>query len=358
MKVCIIGQGLSSLALAKALINQNINVDLLSSKKNYTLNKSRTIGISKSSLKFINNNILNIEKNIWKLKRIEIYSENLANEKLLYFENDEKEIFSIIKNYQFFENLKKSLLKSKNFKILNLKKNLNNLNKYNLVINTDQFNFITKKYFYKKIEKEYNATAYTTIIKHKKIQNKVAVQIFTEIGPLAFLPISETETSIVYSIQKSKNKTNDKIASLIHKYNLKYKILNIRRIESFKLKSFLLRSYYHNNILSFGDLLHKIHPLAGQGFNMTIRDIKVLLDIIKNKQLLGLPFDKSIGIEFEKKTKHKNFIFSNGIDLIQQFFDLERKTNNKALSKSVQFIGQYPSINKLFSKIADRGFIS
>ena len=91
---------------------------------------------------------------------------------------------------------------------------------------------------------------------------------------------------------------------------------------------------------------------------MTIRDIKVLLDIIKNKQLLGLPFDKSIGIEFEKKTKHKNFIFSNGIDLIQQFFDLERKTNNKALSKSVQFIGQYSSINKLFSKIADRGFIS
>ena len=107
MKVCIIGQGLSSLALAKALINQNINVDLLFSKKNYTLNKSRTIGISKSSLKFINNNIINIEKNIWKLKRIEIYSENLANEKLLHFENDEKEIFSIIKNYQFFENLKK-----------------------------------------------------------------------------------------------------------------------------------------------------------------------------------------------------------------------------------------------------------
>tara|TARA_Y100000768_G_scaffold387242_1_gene377919 strand:+ start:1005 stop:2081 length:1077 start_codon:yes stop_codon:yes gene_type:complete len=358
MKVCIIGQGLSSLALAKALINQNINVDLLSSKKKYALNKSRTIGISKSSLKFINNNIINIEKDIWKLKRIEIYSENLANEKLLYFENDEKEIFSIIKNYQFLENLKKSLLKSKNFKILNLKKNLNELKKYDLVINTDQFNFITKKYFYKKIEKEYNATAYTTIIKHKKIQNKVAVQIFTEIGPLAFLPISETETSIVYSIQKSKNKTNDKIISLIHKYNLKYKILDIKKIVSFKLKSFLLRSYYHNNILSFGDLLHKIHPLAGQGFNMTIRDIKVLLDIIKNKQLLGLPFDKSIGIEFEKKTKHKNFIFSNGIDLIQQFFDLERKTNNKALSKSVKFIGQYPSINKFFSKIADRGFIS
>ena len=38
-----------------------------------------------------------------------------------------------------------------------------------------------------------------------------------------------------------------------------------------------------DNILAFGDLLHKIHPLAGQGFNMTIRDIKVLLEIIKKR---------------------------------------------------------------------------
>ena len=29
-------------------------------------------------------------------------------------------------------------------------------------------------------------------------------------------------------------------------------------------------SYYKDNILAFGDLLHKVHPLAGQGFNMSI----------------------------------------------------------------------------------------
>ena len=52
-----------------------------------------------------------------------------------------------------------------------------------------------------------------------------------------------------------------------------------------------------NNILAFGDLLHTIHPLAGQGFNMTIRDVKILLNIIKNKVEVGLPLDKSINIE-------------------------------------------------------------
>jgi len=82
------------------------------------------------------------------------------------------------------------------------------------------------------------------------------------------------------------------------------------------LNSLNLRSYYHKNILAFGDLLHKIHPLAGQGFNMTIRDIEVLLEIIKKKVNLGLSLDSSVNVEFQNKIKHKNFIFSNGIDLI------------------------------------------
>ena len=69
-----------------------------------------------------------------------------------------------------------------------------------LLVNCDSLNIITKKYFNKKFEKEYNSRAYTTIITHEKILNNVAVQIFTKKGPLAFLPISETQTSVVYSI--------------------------------------------------------------------------------------------------------------------------------------------------------------
>ena len=118
-----------------------------------------------------------------------------------------------------------------------------------------------------------------------------------------------------------------------------------------------LRSYYHNNILAFGDLLHKIHPLAGQGFNMNIRDIKIFINIIKSKIEFGLPLDKSVNIEFENKIKHKNFIFSNGIDMIHEFFNIERKTNSKFISRSVQLIGNNPKLNKFFSKVADEGLL-
>ena len=89
---------------------------------------------------------------------------------------------------------------------LSSSKNLSFINDYELIINTDYFHIITKKYFSKKIVKEYNSFAYTTVIKHQKIVNNIAVQIFTKKGPLAFLPISNTETSIVYSVHNEIDK--------------------------------------------------------------------------------------------------------------------------------------------------------
>ena len=352
MRVCILGTGLTSLTLAKALVNQNIYIDLFAPKKIILPDKSRTIGISKSNIEFFNNSVMNVDKISWKLKKIEIFSDTLKKEKLINFENNNNELFSIIRNQNLFEILQKSLFKNKFFKKINSLKNSNFLDKYNLVINTDFTSPITQKYFSRKIAKEYNSFAYTTIIHHKKVNNEAAVQIFTKLGPLAFLPISEEETSIVFSLY---NKKQENISNLIEKYNHKYKIQKMEKINCFELKSLSLRSYYHNNILAFGDLLHRIHPLAGQGFNMTIRDIKILLEIISSKHNLGLNLDSSVNYEFEKKLKHKNFIFSNGIDMIHEFFNFERKMNSTLMSKSLQLINKNPKINKLFINIADGG---
>ena len=78
---------------------------------------------------------------------------------------------------------------------------------------------------------------------------------------------------------------------------------------------------------------------------------------IKNKIDLGLPLDVSVNEEFEKIIKPKNFIFSNGIDFVYEFFNLETKLDSNTLSKSVKFLGRNSSINKIFTKIADKGSI-
>ena len=72
--------------------------------------------------------------------------------------------------------------------------------------------------------------AYTTLINHLKIKNNSAFQIFTKNGPLAFLPLSETQTSVVFSNDTEKN-YQQSIQSFIEKHNLKYKIKNFSEIE-------------------------------------------------------------------------------------------------------------------------------
>ncbi len=351
MKVCILGEGLTSLTLAKTLVNKGINVDIFSSNNSLIKDTNRTLGISKSNIEFFNKNILNIQNILWNIDKIEIYSEKLNNEKILDFENKGENLFYIVKNHQLVRILSNQLKKSK---LVNFYKKIpNNIQeKYKLVINCDFANSITKKYFYNKFKKNYKSRAYTSVIKHTKKNNKIATQIFTSKGPIAFLPISKTETSVVYSF-KEKNVID--FPNLVRKYNRIYEINSIQDFSSFDLKSSNLRVYHHKNILAFGDLLHKIHPLAGQGFNMSIRDIKEILKIINLRLENGLDLDSSICLDFEKKMKHKNYIFSNGIDFIYEFFNFETKINNSILSKSVKFLGKNRAINSLFTKFADSG---
>jgi 2-octaprenyl-6-methoxyphenol hydroxylase len=361
MNVCIIGEGLTALSLAKSLINKKINVHYYHKRENSNFSSNRTIGISKSNFEFFKEKIFQISKNhYWKIDKIEIYTDKIGKGNLLEFENDKNDLFYIIKNDELLKSLKNNLIKSKFFKKIILKKNFNeeflNKKEYNLIINCDANNFLAKKYFTKKISKDYNNLAYTTILKHKKIDNNTATQIFTKQGPIAFLPISNIETSVVYSIDiKNKKFNNSDIIDLINKNNPKYKIYKIAKLNSFKLSSSNLRNYHHKNILAFGDVLHRIHPLAGQGFNMTIRDLKILTKIIENKIELGIQLDSLILSEFEKKTKDKNFIFSKAIDLIYESFNLDKKIQNKSFSKILKSIGKNKNLNNYFIKLADTG---
>ena len=129
MRICIIGSGLTSLALAKALVNQNIYVDILREKKKEIIDQSRTIGITKSNVEYINKNIVNINKIIWKLNKIEIRSDKSNHEKLLEFQNNNQELFSMVRSFDLYNILEKSLKGNKFFKIQN-NLNLENIRRY------------------------------------------------------------------------------------------------------------------------------------------------------------------------------------------------------------------------------------
>ena len=257
--------------------------------------------------------------------------------------------------------LKNNTKNKKFIRFVKLKKNnLNFQNKeyYNLVINSDQNSPITKKFFHRKIEKKYFGSAYTTLISHQKIKNKTAVQIFTKKGPLAFLPLSETQTSVVFSNDSKLIVEKKLIKNFIKKYNIKYEIKNFSEIEKFNIQFSVLRNYFYKNILCFGDLIHKVHPLAGQGFNMTIRDVISLSYILDESLSLGIEDGETIAQSFEDKTKHINFMYGAGIDFIGSFFKLDNKLNNHLSNPIFKFLKKNKNFNKYAKWISDGGALS
>ena len=347
MNICLLGNNLTNLVLANILLKKKINVDIISqSKPSLLTNTVRTIAISNENYQFLRQNIKGISNFGWPTEKIKIYSAQNKSSELFEFKNKNQNNFFLLK-YSALYNLMK---RNKSLKFINLKKyNLNDIKKrdYNLIINSEQNNPITKKYFQKKIEKNYKSLAHTAIIDHKRIENKIAVQIFTKNGPLAFLPLSDNQTSIVFSNNSTKSIDKLSLLQIINKYNHHYKIKKISEVESVGIKFLVLREYFFKNILSFGDLIHKVHPLAGQGFNMTIRDIKSLSNILDENIKLGIDDGEIIAEKFQKINKHINFMYGFGIDAINSFFKFDSKLQNNLsrpifkILKGNKFLNKY-----------------
>ena len=93
--------------------------------------------------------------------------------------------------------------------------------------------------------------------------------------------------------------------------------------------------------------MHTVHPVAGQGFNLVLRDIKKLLEILKYYTELGMSIKSTAAFEeFTSSRKSENIITGIGIDLTRSFFK-----ENKLLDPFKETILKNISKNDTFKKI-------
>ena len=372
-KICIIGDGITALMLTKVLLDLNIEIDLINKNIfNKTPPIARTLAVSNNNFLFLKKESILSEKmdSLWKINKINIFNLKLKNspDLLINFKNKENNpMFYTIKYNNFFLKLKSKIKGNSLLRTFDDKKIKNFLSKqikrdnYNLIINCSGSNLISKKFFFKKINKDYNAFAFTTTIKHKKISNHIASQFFTELGPMAFLPISENYTSVIWSVKlynkKYKNFFNNKIIKnrIRELFPFKSDKITFSLINKFNLNFLIPKEYYKKNILAFGDGLHKIHPLAGQGLNMGIRDIKILKSVIEKRINLGLEINETVLADFASQIKPYNFLFAKGIDFMEKYFSVNNNNFNKYSEKIFNYINKNSFIKKIFVDFADRG---
>ena len=322
----------------------NCEIDIITDHVDKNFLSNRTIAISQNNLDFLYQ--LNISKSLrkeaWPCSIMKLYTEIKDKKFSKIFElnndNKQKKILYMLENSKItklmFNKIKQirsiSLINHKtisainNLGLLKSVKTKNNNSKYNLIIIcTGNNSTLVKNLFNKQaIESSYKETSITTILKHSMFKNNTVRQIFLDNEILALLPISNTRTSIVWSVKKEIKKNNLFVKKKIKFYTKNY-LQNIKFATDIEYKdlNFLLRNkYYQDRILLFGDALHMLHPFVGQGFNMTLRDLVSLEKILSEKINLGLDIGSlDVLSEFSSATKPRNFAFSVGINLLKKF---------------------------------------
>ena len=376
-KICIIGGNLTGLVTATALSKLNCQIDLITGNANQNYQSNRTIAVSENNFDFLNK--LNIKKSLikemWPCSIMKLYTE-IKNEnfsKVFELNNDKKQkkVFYMIENSKIMKLMtsKISQIKSISIKchekiseistsgLLKSVKINNNKFKYNLIIVcTGNNSSLVKNLFSNQIiENSYKEISMTTILNHRSLKNNTVRQIFLDNEIIALLPISNTKTSIVWSIKENMKEKNNFLLKKKIKFYAKNYLKNIKfatNIEYKDLKFFIRNKYFQDRILLFGDALHVVHPFAGQGFNMTLRDLASLEKILNKKINLGLDIGSSdILSEFSDEIKPRNFAFSIGVDFLKNLLSFKKLRNN-----ALKILNRSNFAKDIFFNIADKGF--
>jgi len=351
-RICIVGDGLSGLMTALALNKlEGLEVHLIFKINKHSKDK-RTTAISASNYGFFNTVIDKLDKKLfWPSKKIDLFYEtknHIMN--FLKFNEDSKNLMYIFENDKIKEILIKEIKKKK---MKTLQKNINelkDLDGYDMKIlclgrSSKIYQSVANK---KSLNKDYKEIAITGYVKHN-LKNLNTAQYFLKEGPLAILPFSKNNFSFVWSVDKDfpKKDFNLVVKSKISEV-LKTKKIQILNQQTYPLMLNLTRTYYKNDILILGEGLHTVHPVAGQGFNLVLRDISKLQELLKYYTGLGMSISSSPVLEdFTNNRKSENIITGIGIDLTHNFFK-----KNKLLDPFKETILKNISKNNTLKKIS------
>lgn len=137
--------------------------------------------------------------------------------------------------------------------------------------------------------KEYGHDALVSKVKAELPHNNIAYERFTPTGPMALLPNGARDFSLVWTGEKAKI---DALLALDDATFLKQlhaafgdrvgQFLSIEKRMSFPLKLSRLKSTANSHLVIIGNAAQTMHPVAGQGFNVGLRDAKALADMVIN----------------------------------------------------------------------------
>jgi 2-octaprenyl-6-methoxyphenol hydroxylase len=148
---------------------------------------------------------------------------------------------------------------------------------------------------------DYQQQALIANVTHELANNGIAYERFSEQGPFALLPRKDYFSGIVWPwpINQENQKNKENQTEYIKNLSDQELLLKLQQLFGYKLGKFksigerqffplmqiAAKKLFHNRVVLLGNAANNIHPIAGQGFNLGLRDVKSFSNLLINNKI-------------------------------------------------------------------------
>ena len=210
---------------------------------------------------------------------------------------------------------------------------------------------------------DYDQSGIVVTVGHERDHRGRAEEHFLPAGPFAILPLTGKRSSLVWTEKRAEAArivalSEDEFhGELEQRFGLHLgEIKALDKPRAFPLGYFVARSFIGERLALIGDAAHVIHPIAGQGLNMGLKDVAALAEVVVDAARLGIDLGQADVLERYQRwrrfdtmamglaTNSLNFLFSNQSTLLRTVRDigLGPRRSRAAAEKPVHPPGRGP----------------
>jgi 2-octaprenyl-6-methoxyphenol hydroxylase len=206
----------------------------------------------------------------------------------------------------------------------------------------------------------YGQSAIVTTVAHERDHGGRAEEHFLSAGPFAILPLTGRRSSIVWTEEAREAERmvalpdHDFHAELERRFGLhlgEIEIIGNRSAHPVGL--WVARSFIAERIALVGDAAHVIHPIAGQGLNMGLKDVAALAEVIVDAVRLGLDPGSVAALErYQRWRRFDTMAMGVATDGLNRLFSNKSDVLRLARDVGLGVVDRWPALKQLFIREA------
>ena len=209
-------------------------------------------------------------------------------------------------------------------------------------------------------EWRYKQTGIVATVAHERGHEGVAQEFFLPSGPFAILPMTEKRSSLVWTERA------DAAPAFLALDDEAFRMEIERRFGpylgdvslagprwSYPLAFTLAQTFIAPRLALIGDAAHAIHPIAGQGYNLAVKDIAALVDVLRAARGVGLNIGSMAVLQnYQRWRRFDSASLALGTDLLNRLFSNDFGPLRLARDIGMGAVGKIAPLRKFFMKQA------